>query len=346
MNSSKTTRQSARRSTQAGVSEASYSQPAQSRVLWKSDPTKKLVQGGDGLEQELMAYVITALNDDGILATNLVILGKDQQPLSVTGLTWPGTVDPILVFITHSLLRAMKNVDTGGDILRIASAAAAEECGVHIGTAIHFRQADAPGYMIERLGEEAYRSDVGTLPGDIPSVLKSLRDWGLEVSTETITSAIIAGRLAMTDELKRLGVKSPEERQARDNARREILDPLRPLIMQAGEGAIPADSYTMQIIECDILRLATHGYADRDLLLGYAFSRNRRLNERPVFVAGLASIMVLHGADPDAYPPRLAAKIVRRVLPDARDEQTLRQLIAGIEADLDNGQLEVKRNDL
>ncbi len=314
-------------------------------VIWGTDPMRREVNLGP-VPLQLTTRTITWYDaENECVATSVVIYNDQGKEVSELRAVFMGPYDPILLHRLHRLVGALKFIDDRQ--LGLATAAATNNTPYQL-EGVEFAPANAEAELRNQLAE-GYDAAVNLLSDDVARDITLLRECNLEVSTVLVTEECVAGRLEFTQKLADLGVVSPEQIQARNAARAAILDPLKPFLDSFAEShGLKASDRT--IMELSIIDLASRGETENDLLLGHGVvSISQRLNQIPpavqlagALIGGLVGLMMT-----PVDHVSVAARYVKSVMPDSsRDEQWTRWALAGIQHDLANNRMAVKRNDV
>lgn len=349
MNSSRSatstrSRRSTRREAPEGFHEAHpKSEVRREPVLWSTDPMTRDVHLGP-VPQKLSTRTITWYDrEHQCVATSIVIYNDQGQEVTELRAVFGGPIDPILLHRLHRLVGALKFID--GQQLGLATAAVTNKTPHHLED-FEYDPADAEAELRNQLAE-GYDAAINLLSNDVSRDITLLRECDCQVLTAMVTDECIAGRLQFTQQLADLGVTSPEQIRARDAARAAILDPLKPFLDSFAEshGLKASDRKHVELV---IIDLASRGITDNDLLVGYGLMELTNAKVKPVMsltnlFVGNAFGLQLRG--PDAVG--IAAKQVKQLMPDSsRDEQWTRWALTGIQHDLKNDNMPVKRTDL
>ena len=314
-------------------------------VLWSTDAMTRDVHLGP-VPQKLTTRTITWYDaEHQCVATSVVIYNDQGHEVSELRAVFGGPIDPILLHRLHRLVGALKFID--GNQLGLATAAVTNKTPYLLGD-FEFDPAESEAELRNQLAE-GYDAAIGLLSNDVARDITLLRECDLNVLTHMVTDECVAGRLEFTQKLADLGVVSPEQIQARNAARAAILDPLKPFLDSFAEShGLKASDRT--IMELSIIDLASRGITENDLLLGYGIATfSQRHNDMPpavqlagALIGGLVGLMMT-----PVDHVSVAARYVKSVMPDSsRDEQWTRWALAGIQHDLANNRMAVKRNDV
>ncbi len=130
------------------------------------------------------------------------------------------------------------------------------------------RVTEAENLLRADLGEETLATLRRAVPENLVAMLRQLQGAGLTVEVESLTSAVVAGELAFSDELGAFGVLSQEQYQAREAARAVVLNTVRPWL----DAYATSNPTCLPFLEQAVLHLARRGCTEPYLLLTYAIA--------------------------------------------------------------------------
>lgn len=194
------------------------------KVLYRGPIMSVRVKPEYGDEQNLRLAAVSALDNRGGHYVHLWIFDKDDENIGIVPVQSFARADPLEAWRIAKLLE----LETQLDSATLTSIVEAVQYPGKDGNCDVSKRGLAA--LAKRHGDAKAASIVTSVPPTLAKDLDNLTAWGAEIYTLGLECAVEAGQLEMTEQLRKLGVRTPTERKRQEAEVKRKVDLLKPVI--------------------------------------------------------------------------------------------------------------------